>query len=586
MKKGFTLLELLAVIVVLAIIALIVTPFVTKAINTAKKGAFADSMYNLVKSAELYTTKKMANDDFSETILHSINGIESNGLDFKYKGKSLKDVYLEINEKGKTRLLVWDDGFCARKDFEEQEVTVTETEEGDCSLNRISVPILTGGSLEWAPERTISVQTTPELNGLALHHYQYYISTSNDATDLNGGEWIDLEPGVSSIKINTDGEYYIFMRGVDTTNKNGLTSAGAPIKIDNREFTITVTPPTNGTVSVNGEILKAKVGTSINVTAIPATGFSLISLSYNDSDITSSGSFTMPRGEVVIRSEFSKTPYELSWDETVTGGSITVKVNDVVKTSPATVVMGDTVTITPTPGTGYNLNTLTYNGNNIKTTKSFTVGTSDVAIAATWSKITYAVTYNANSGTSAPAAQTKTYGVTLALTTTKPTRTSYVFVNWNTKADGTGTAYASGANYTGNAAVTLYAQWRIQRVYFLQNGAVKTGYVGWGANCYNHGSGEVGTGADKGSGANYLKAYNGYACQYTFNVANVNTLYIEHTGRPVRIATSSPGSPPHGCCAGESSSTHSFNVSGYTGNITLWFSNNNGTTDFTNIYGE
>lgn len=46
-KKGFTLLELLAVIVVLAVIALIVTPFVTKAIKQAKKGSFTDSAYGM-----------------------------------------------------------------------------------------------------------------------------------------------------------------------------------------------------------------------------------------------------------------------------------------------------------------------------------------------------------------------------------------------------------------------------------------------------------------------------------------------------------------------------------------------------------
>src|SRR5574344_1609391 len=53
-KKGFTLLELLAVIVVLAIIALIVTPFVTKAINESRKGSAENSMNGLISAAEAY----------------------------------------------------------------------------------------------------------------------------------------------------------------------------------------------------------------------------------------------------------------------------------------------------------------------------------------------------------------------------------------------------------------------------------------------------------------------------------------------------------------------------------------------------
>lgn len=74
---------------------------------------------------------------------------------------------------------------------------------------------------------------------------------------------------------------------------------------------------------------------------------------------------------------------------------------------------------------------------------------------------TYTVSYNANGGGGVPGSQTKTYGQTLKLSTTKPTRTGYTFTGWNTKSDGSGTNYASGANYTANAAVTLYAKWSI-----------------------------------------------------------------------------------------------------------------------------
>lgn len=71
----------------------------------------------------------------------------------------------------------------------------------------------------------------------------------------------------------------------------------------------------------------------------------------------------------------------------------------------------------------------------------------------------YSVTFNANGGTGAPAAQTKYYNHALTLSTTKPTRTGYAFVRWNTKADGTGTSYNPGASYTTNAALALYAIW-------------------------------------------------------------------------------------------------------------------------------
>ena len=58
-----------------------------------------------------------------------------------------------------------------------------------------------------------------------------------------------------------------------------------------------------------------------------------------------------------------------------------------------------------------------------------------------------------------PCAQTKVHGTTLTLSSQKPTRNGYDFTYWTTNADGTGTKYYPGAQYTANAGVTFYAQW-------------------------------------------------------------------------------------------------------------------------------
>lgn len=89
---------------------------------------------------------------------------------------------------------------------------------------------------------------------------------------------------------------------------------------------------------------------------------------------------------------------------------------------------------------------------------SITLTASDI-LYAVWKANTYTVSYNANGGSGAPSNQTKTYGVTLTLSNTKPTRTGYTFSAWNTAQNGSGTSYAPGGSYTANAAVTLYAQW-------------------------------------------------------------------------------------------------------------------------------
>lgn len=77
---------------------------------------------------------------------------------------------------------------------------------------------------------------------------------------------------------------------------------------------------------------------------------------------------------------------------------------------------------------------------------------------AVWQAWTYTVSYNANGGSGAPGNQTKTYGVTLTLSTTKPTRTNYNFKGWATSSGGS-VAYVAGGSYTSN--VTLYAVWEL-----------------------------------------------------------------------------------------------------------------------------
>ena len=85
---------------------------------------------------------------------------------------------------------------------------------------------------------------------------------------------------------------------------------------------------------------------------------------------------------------------------------------------------------------------------------------SSVTLYAKWTPNTYTVSYNANGGSGAPSAQTKTYGINLTLSSTKPTRSGYNFLGWSTTSGG-GVVYNAGGTYTENAAITLYAVWSV-----------------------------------------------------------------------------------------------------------------------------
>ena len=85
----------------------------------------------------------------------------------------------------------------------------------------------------------------------------------------------------------------------------------------------------------------------------------------------------------------------------------------------------------------------------------------------------YTITYNPNESTSAPLPDIKYYGIDKQITTDSPEVLTWHhdFNGWNTEPDGTGTAYASGANYTKNEDVVLYAQWILKtyNIYYYPN---------------------------------------------------------------------------------------------------------------------
>ena len=86
-----------------------------------------------------------------------------------------------------------------------------------------------------------------------------------------------------------------------------------------------------------------------------------------------------------------------------------------------------------------------------------------ITLYAQWKAKTYMVRYFANGGTgNAIDSQRATYDVPFVLQENSFTRTGYTAAGWNTAADGSGAAFASGdtvENLSSGATVNLYAQW-------------------------------------------------------------------------------------------------------------------------------
>lgn len=103
-----------------------------------------------------------------------------------------------------------------------------------------------------------------------------------------------------------------------------------------------------------------------------------------------------------------------------------------------------------------------WNTNTTDTGTAYNAGasyTSNAALSlyAIWNRT---VTYNANGGTGAPAAQTAIATSAITLSSTVPTKAGSTFRGWATSSTATSASYQAGGTYAANSpSVTLYAVW-------------------------------------------------------------------------------------------------------------------------------
>ena len=96
-NKGFTLVELLAVIVILALIALIATPIILNVINDAQKQAAKDSAYGYMDAVEKYIVSSELEDESIPDGTYSVEDLNSMGV--SVKGSTPDNGTIKIESK-------------------------------------------------------------------------------------------------------------------------------------------------------------------------------------------------------------------------------------------------------------------------------------------------------------------------------------------------------------------------------------------------------------------------------------------------------------------------------------------------------
>ena len=129
-RNGFTLVELLGVIVVLAILALITIPIISNVINDVRIKSLESSAYGLIEASNLYYAQYGVNSNTRFDIDN--NKINSNDTDIllKYKG-SVKEGTVILDRKGSVTVCITDGKNSAYKNYNETKVT---TVKGKCEI--------------------------------------------------------------------------------------------------------------------------------------------------------------------------------------------------------------------------------------------------------------------------------------------------------------------------------------------------------------------------------------------------------------------------------------------------------------------
>ncbi|HNC73122.1 MAG TPA: InlB B-repeat-containing protein, partial [Chitinophagales bacterium] len=214
--------------------------------------------------------------------------------------------------------------------------------------------------------------------------------------------------------------------------------------------------PTSGSVpSTQNGNYNTSITLSGNSGSLAKTGFAFTGWNTLASGLgthyNTSASFTIPASHTTLYAEWTPT-YTLTYNgNSNTSGSAPTDASSPYISGTSVSTLSNSGALAKTDGTfgAYTFdgwNTLA-NGTGTSYTAPQTNAFTISANTTLYAKWRYTVTYNANGGSGAPAAQNAVYSTALTLSATTPTRSGYTFSGWNTAADGSGTDFAASASY-------------------------------------------------------------------------------------------------------------------------------------------
>ena len=512
-RKGYTLIELLAVILIISLIIALSIFGIIKAINSSKGKAATLSEKSIKEAAETYATEK--NDDssywlditdkenkyFCITIEELMNkglldkkaNIESKDFDIHSYVLVKKNKVTMVNSKAE--ILTEDkdnsDGYkvCMGNIVNEEVTVYPKLSKGNSYTDEIHVQFtdattnpnstmsdkvcMYGDSSANIKETGVIEGNTCKLQGLKQNE-KYYLrvcmktsrgsylcsNTESRNTKVINKPTYTFSPNTLTIKYNNanikgEAKYYFksTVKGTSNINVNRCT-------LSNNIFTCDKPTTTNiekntWYQSSSNQITSNQINISYTTTGKAKVTARTVDKSNNYSESTKD--FTINKYTIT----FNKEPADK-----IGGGTINI-------TKSCYAISGQSCSITsPTiEKTGYTI--IGWNTNKNATTSTWNINTSkSISSSATYYPILkvniYTITYNANGGSGGPSSQSYKYAPNgnIYLSSDRPSKTGYTFMGWSESPSATSASYSPGQWWgTHNANnYTLYAVWEKNQV--------------------------------------------------------------------------------------------------------------------------
>ncbi len=516
-NKGFTLIELLATILIIGLVLGLTTYGIISSVKSAKDEGSKLTLAGIKEAARTYSNEytddtwkasnKLNNIYFCTTIQELINKglLDKNAKNVEGNSIGLNDYIAVV--KDKTTKVIKKEFVLTLQAFNEDEEkheahqyctgnikpedikklpiinkknTYTDTiiaEFTDAEFKTKDGNVSNIKKRECLYDETTSGNFTSEgtitnkeckIEGL-VQNKNYYVkvcmTSKNDSRACSTPEIVKTKEVKSpSININTNDSIKITYDDTNIIDENGNQNGNHYFKSD-----VNATSNKNvSTCNEEGETFSCSSDSTINITEDKwyKVDDKEVKLSYTNSGDITIAAVTRDKSGNYKSTDKNYSLYKIIFSRG-TADTIGGQTNDIKKL--CLVNKDETCTITSPiiKKAGYNV--VGWNTDSNAMTSTWSQNTSkNINKSETYFPIvklkTYTIKYNANGGSGAPSNQVKEHNKNITLSTSKPTRTGYTFVNWNTSSAGNGTSYSTGATYSGNSDITMYAQWRRNRV--------------------------------------------------------------------------------------------------------------------------